>query len=333
MTTYILRRLAVTPLLLIAVSFTVFTLVRMVPGDPADIILGEKGSAEARAQIIAAYGLDRPILVQYLIYMERAVLHLDLGTSYIRAGQSIGGEIRRRFPATVELTLAAMAVATFAGVALGVVAAVWRGSLFDHAAMIVALLGVSVPVFWLGLLLLIAFGGVLATGGNLDPRYSVSAVTGLVTVDALMAGDLAAFADALRHLILPAAALATIPLAFIARITRASMLEVLDSDFVRTARAKGVAEEDVVMKHALRNALIPIVTLGGIEFGYLLGGAVLTETVFHWPGMGTYIIDSVANRDYLAIQGAVMTLALLFVVVNLIVDVVYAVVDPRIRYD
>ena len=331
MTAYLLRRLLASIPLLFAVSFIVFFLTRSVPGDPVDAMLGEKATAQAREEMTRKFGLDRPILIQYGIYMK-GLLSGDFGTSYIRSGQSIGGEIRRRLPATVELTFAAMILSIFGGILLGLLAALRKGSWIDYLGMFVALAGVSIPVFWLGLLLLLALGGVLATGGNLDPQFELSRTTGFVLVDTLLHGEFRMFLDALRRLILPALALATIPMAMIARITRSSMLEVLGSDYIRTARAKGLDTEKIVMRHALRNALVPIVTLIGLEFGYLLGGAVLTETVFDWPGMGTYIMDSVSNRDYLAIQGAVMVLAILFVAVNLMVDLLYAFVDPRIRY-
>lgn len=332
MTAYLTRRLLAAIPLLFVVSFVVFYLTRSVPGDPVDAMLGEKATAKVREEATRKWGLDKPILVQYGIYMRGLLLRGDFGQSYIRSGQSIGGEIRRRLPATIELTLAAMILSLFGGVVLGILAAVRKGSWIDYLGMIVALLGVSIPVFWLGLLLLLALGGALAVGGNLDPQFELQRTTGFVLVDTLVHGEFEMFLDALRRLVLPALALATIPMAMIARITRSSMLEVLGSDYVRTARAKGLDSEKVVLRHALRNALIPIVTLVGLEFGYLLGGAVLTETVFDWPGMGTYIMDSVSNRDYLAIQGAVMVLAIVFVLVNLLVDVLYAFVDPRIRY-
>ena len=331
MTSYLVRRLLLTPLLLLAVSAIVFTLLRMVPGDPAEALLGEKASTEALMRKRTELGLDRPLVVQYGIYMQRVLTRGDFGESFVR-GTPIASEIKRFLPATIELTLAAMAIALFTGITLGVVSAVRKGTWIDYVGSVFALIGVSIPVYWLGLLLLLAFGKALATAGNLSPSLSVPSTTGFLLLDTLIAGDMHAFADALRHLVLPAAALSTIPLALIARITRSSMLDVLESDYVRTARAKGLSPDVVVMRHALRNALIPIVTLAGLEFGYLLGGAVLTETVFRWPGMGTYIVDSLENRDYMAIQGAVLTLAATFVLVNLLVDILYAFIDPRIRY-
>lgn len=332
MTVYLLRRLLAAIPLLLAVSFTVFVLTRSVPGDPVDAMLGEKANPQIREELTRKHGLDKPILVQYWIYMKGLVTRGDLGVSYIRKSQPIKDEIKRRLPATIELTFAAMVLSIFGGVLFGVLAAVKKGSWIDYLSMGGALAGVSIPVFWLGLLLMLALGGALASGGNLDPKFELERTTGFVLIDTLIHGEFAMFGDALRRLILPALALATIPMAMIARITRASMLEVLGSDYVRTARAKGLDGETVVMRHAMRNAMVPIVTLIGLEFGYLLGGAVLTETVFDWPGMGTYIMNSVSNLDYLAIQGAIMVLSITFVIVNLAVDVLYAFVDPRIRY-
>ncbi len=332
MTTYLARRLLAAIPLLIAVSFIIFVLIRSVPGDPVDAMLGEKATPKVRAEITRKYGLDKPIIVQYGIHMRDLLTKGDFGTSYVRSNQPITGEILRYLPATIELTLAAMIFSVFGGILLGILSALKKGSWADYLGMLVALLGVSVPVFWLGLLLLLAFGKALATGGNLDPEFSLERTTGFVLVDTLIHGEFGMFLDGLRHLLLPAIALGTIPMAMIARITRSSMLEVMGSDYIRTARAKGLDNEKVVMRHGLRNALIPIMTMVGLEFGYLLGGAVLTETVFSWPGMGTYIIDSISNRDYMAIQGAVLVLAVMFVLVNLAVDILYAFVDPRIRY-
>jgi ABC-type dipeptide/oligopeptide/nickel transport system permease component len=235
-------------------------------------------------------------------------------------------------PPTIELTVVAMTFALAGGLLSGVVSAVYKSTWVDYLAMLVALAGVSVPIFWLGLLLLIALGGVFAGGGNLSLEYTLDPITGFLLIDTLLAGRLDMFMDALRHLALPALALGTIPMAMTARITRASMLEVLSSDFVRTARAKGLASHLVLMRHGLRNALIPILTLAGLEFGYLLGGAVLTETVFDWPGMGTYILRAVRDTEYDSIGGAILVLATIFVLVNLMVDILYTLIDPRIRY-
>jgi peptide/nickel transport system permease protein len=330
-TAYLVRRLLVLPLVLLAVSFTVFLLMHSVPGDPVDAIVGEKASRKVKDRVRAERGFDQPLLVQYGRYLAR-LARGDLGESYKRSGDRVSDEIKRRLPPTIELSVAAMAMALLLGLALGILSAVHRGTWVDGAAMTVALAGVSVPVFWLALLLILAFGRILPVGGNLNVEFILEPRTGFVLIDTLLAGEGAMFGDALRHLLLPAAALATIPLAMTARITRASMLEALGGDYVRTARAKGVRPWGVVMRHALRNAAIPIVTLVGLEFGYLLSGAVLTETMFSWPGMGTYILQSVGDREYDAIGGAVLVLATVFVLTNLAVDILYAFINPRVRY-
>jgi peptide/nickel transport system permease protein len=332
-TAYIVRRLLAAVPLLLVVSFVVFFLSRVGGRDPVDAILGEKGSAEARERVTRELGLDRPLVVQYGIYMS-GVLRGDFGTSYILRGQRVSEQIRRRFPPTIELATAAMIIAILLGIPAGVASAVWKNRWIDTVAMSVSLFGVSVPVFWLGLLLLLLAGQALPSGGNIDPILAedIPARTHSMLVDCLLAGNAAAFVDALRHLILPALTLATIPLAMTARITRSSMLEVLGNDYVRTARAKGLHGTRVVMKHAFRNALIPVVTLLGLEFGYLLGGAVLTETVFQWPGLGTYVVDAVFQTDPMSICGGSLVIAATFIVVNLAVDILYAFVDPRIRH-
>ena len=323
------RRLLLLPLTMLAVSFVVFVVQRAVPGDPTVAIVGEKAPAEVRDRVRKERGFDRPILAQYGVYLGR-LLRGDLGASY--AGDRVADQIRRRLPPTVELTLVAMAIALLAGGALGVLSAVYRGTWIDALAAGVSLAGLSIPVFWLGFLLLLAFGGLFPTGGNYGVLLTYEPLTGSVLFDSLVRGQWALFGDALRHLALPALALSTIPLAMTARITRASMLEVLGSDFVRTARAKGAAPSAVILKHALRNALLPIVTLLGLEFGYLLGGAVLTETVFNRIGMGTFILDSVRNTEYDSVGGAVLVLSLVFVFVNLSVDLLYSAIDPRVRH-
>lgn len=331
MTAYVVRRLLLLPLILLAVSFVVFVLMRSVPGDPALAILGEKATKQQRDALREERGFDRPVLVQYGLYVGR-LARGDLGQSFKRSSERVIDEIKRRLPPTIELTFAAMFLAVTGGLALGILAAVFKGTWIDYLSMTVALAGVSVPVFWLGLLLILALGDILPIGGNLDVEYLLDPVTGFVLVDCAIRGEGAMLLDALKHLVLPALALATIPLAMTARITRASMLEVLGSDYLRTARAKGVRPWRLLTRHALRNALIPIVTLVGLEFGYLLGGAVLTETVFDWPGMGTYILRSVRETEYDSIGGAVLVLASTFVAMNLVVDLLYAFIDPRIRY-
>lgn len=333
MIAYIVRRLLLAVPLLLVVSFVVFFLSRAGGRDPVDAILGEKGSPQARERVTRELGLDRPLVIQYAIYMK-GVLRGDFGTSYIMQGQRVSEQIKRRFPPTIELSVAAMLIAILLGIPAGVVSAVWKSTWVDYLSMSVSLLGVSVPVFWLGLLLILAFGGWLPTSGNINPiiEEDIEPKTRFMLVDCALSKDWEAFKDALKHLVLPALALATIPLAMTARITRSSMLEVLGNDYVRTARAKGVHPARVVMKHAFRNALIPVVTLLGLEFGYLLGGAVLTETVFDWPGMGTYIVNAVFQTDPVSICGGSLVIATTFIVVNLVVDVLYAFIDPRIRY-
>lgn len=332
MTSYLVRRiLAAIPLLLV-VSFLVFLLSRAGGRDPVDAILGEKGTPETRARVTRELGLDRPILVQYGKYLEGIVTRGDFGVSYIMQEQPVAEQIGRRFPPTIELATAAMILAILIGIPAGVISAIWRNTWIDYLVMGVSLLGVSIPVFWLGLLLIFALGGVLPIGGNIDPSMLIDPKTGFMLIDTLFSEEPGAFADALRHLVLPAMTLATIPLAMTARITRASLLEVMGSDYIRTARAKGLSGFKVVAKHAFRNALVPVVTLLGLEFGYLLGGAVLTETVFSWPGMGTYVVDAVFQTDPMAICGASIVIATTFIVVNLAVDILYAFVDPRIRY-
>jgi peptide/nickel transport system permease protein len=328
---YVVRRLLFLPVVLWAVSFIVFVLIRAVPGDPTTAIVGEKAPAELREKVRRDRGFDRPILVQYGIYLGK-LLRGDLGESYKRSNEKVSAQIARKLPHTIELTVAAMAIALAGGLFFGVLSAVYKGRWIDTASMTVALAGVSVPVFWLGLLLILAFGSFLPISGNLSPEYDVVPRTGFLLIDTLLMGSGRLFGDALLHLLMPALALSTIPLAMTARITRSSMLEVLESDYIRTARAKGASPAGVVLRHALRNAALPIVTLMGLEFGYLLGGAVLTETVFDWDGMGTYILTSVRETEYESIGGAVLVLAFTFVIVNLAVDLLYAVIDPRVRY-
>ena len=331
MSAILLRRLLFLPVVLWAVSFIVFILMRSVPGDPATAIAGEKAPAEVRERVRRERGFDRPLLVQYGLYMGR-LLRGDLGESYKHTSEKVRDQIARKLPHTIELAAAALIVALVVGLTLGILSAVHRGRWIDYASMSVALAGVSIPVFWLGLLLILAFSSVLPVSGNLSPTHVPVDRTGFLLVDTLLMGDGAMFLDALAHLVLPSLALATIPLAMIARITRASMLEVLGSDYIRTARAKGVPPSGVVLRHALRNAALPIVTLLGLEFGTLLGGAVLTETVFDWDGMGTYILTSVRETEYESIGGAVLVLAFTFVLVNLATDLLYLFIDPRIRH-
>lgn len=328
---YLVRRsLAAVPVL-VGVAVLVFALVRAIPGDPARNIAGERASPALLEEIRRTHGLDRPVPVQFARWAGR-LAQGDLGTS-IQTSAPVTEEIARRFPATIELTLAAVLLATLLGVALGIVASLRPGGWLDLGGMTVALLGVSVPVFCLGYLLIVLVGDALPFAGRLDEdvRRAFAPRTGFYLGEAVLRGEWAAARSALLHLTLPALALASVPMGVVARITRAAMLEVLSQDFVRTARAKGLSERVVVVRHALRTALIPIVTVLGVQTGYLLGGAVLTETVFAWPGMGEFVVKAIGERDYPTIQGGVLLFATTFVVANLVVDVAYAWLDPRVR--
>ncbi len=334
MKSYIIKRALNVVLIVFVVSIIIFLLIRLAPGDPAITMAGEHASAETLAQMRAEWGLDKPLVVQYGIWLGHA-LRGDFGQS-ILTHQSVLVELVQRFPNTLELSIFAMIFATIIGMLAGIVSAVRRYSFWDYASMFIALFGVSMPVFWLAIILIMVFGigfDLLPTGGRLGVMYSITPITHLYLVDSLLELRFPAFLDALKHLILPAAALGTIPMAFVARITRSSMLDVMGQDYIRTARSKGLSERAIIVKHALRNAMIPILTASGTEFAGLMGGAVLTETIFAWPGLGTYIVQAVSARDYPAVQGSVIFVALVVALVNLIVDIVYSYVDPRIRYD
>lgn len=331
---YIAKRAINVLLIVFAVSIIIFLLIRLAPGDPAITMAGEHASAEALAHMRTEWGLNKPVIVQYFIWLRHA-LRGDFGQS-ILTHQSVLVELVQRFPNTLELSIFAMTFATIIGVLAGIVSAVRRYSFFDYGSMIVALFGVSMPIFWLAIMLIMIFGiklDLLPTGGRLSVMYSIRPLTHLYLLDSLLELNFPAFLDALKHLILPSLALGTIPMAFVARITRSSMLDVMSQDYIRTARSKGLSEKAVVIKHALGNALIPILTASGTEFAGLMGGAVLTETIFSWPGLGTYIVQAVSARDYPAVQGAVIFIALVVALINLIVDIVYSYVDPRIHYE
>ena len=334
MSRYLLRRLLEMVPVFFGVLLVVFVVSRLTPGDPARIILGEKATAEAVQELRQALGLDEPLPVQFGRYVGRA-LRGDLGRS-IQSNERVTADLATRFPATVELTLAAMLIATAVGVATGVVAAMRQHSWFDGLSMAAALFGFSMPIFWLGIMLILLFAwqlGWFPISGRLDLAVDLQRVTNFYLLDALLTRNWAALADALRHLALPAATLSTVPLAIIARMTRSALLEVLRQDYVRTARAKGLAERRVVLGHALRNAGIPVVTVIGLNVGSLLSGAILTETIFAWPGVGRLIVDAIFARDYPVVQGTVLVIAVVFVLVNLLVDMAYAALDPRIRYE
>ncbi len=328
---YVARRLLALVPTLFGVSVIVFLFIRLIPGDPATAILRENATAEQVARLNERLGVNKPLPEQYLDYVKNLASG-DLGEGFF-SRIPVKDELGRKFPATAELALSAVVIATVLGIAMGVLAGIRRGSIFDYGTMTVSLVGVSMPIFWLGLMLIYLFAVDLrwlppSTRGE-PPE---TARTGLYTVDYLLRGDLGGFADAAKHLLLPAFVLATVPLAVIARQTRSAMLEVLGQDFVRTAWAKGLRERVVVVRHVLKNAMLPVVTIVGLQAGALLSGAVLTEAVFSWPGMGTYVLEAIVARDYPVVQSIVLIFALVFVVVNLLVDLSYVWLDPRIRY-
>jgi peptide/nickel transport system permease protein len=359
LTRYIIRRLLLLIPVLIGISIVTFAMLRLIPGDPWEVMLGEHATEQAIAELRERMGFDEPIPVQYLRYVE-SVLRLDLGRS-VKTNRPVLQEIGQRLPATVELTLGAMVVACVVGIPAGILAAYRHNSAFDLATMFGALLGVSMPIFWLGLMLAYVFGfrlkllppsarltigvemktigeawgltaGALAqsTARIMTPDEFFS---GFYVLRAILTGNWTALRDVLSHLVLPSIALGSIPMAVIARMTRSSMLEVLGEDYIRTARAKGLQERVVLLRHALKNAFLPIITVIGLALGTLLGGAILTETIFSWPGLGRLVVDRILSRDYPVVQGSVLVIALMFVIINLLVDISYAYLDPRIRYE
>jgi peptide/nickel transport system permease protein len=329
----ITRFLTIVPVL-IGVSLIVFSFTHLIPGDPAVAMLGERATPQRVAEVRAQLGLDRPLTIQYFIYAGK-VLRGDFGASILR-GDPVLRDLIRRFPATVELATSAILIAILIGVPMGIISAVWRNSFFDGFSRLVALTGVSMPIFWLGLMLAWCFGvvlGWLPTGFRLGTDVTLVSVTNFYILDSLLTNNWAALVSSLRHLILPALALSTIPMAVIARMTRASLLEVLSQDYIRTAESKGLPQQAVILRHAMRNALLPVMTVTGLQVGRLLAGAILTETIFSWPGIGLWIYESIQARDYPIVQGATLFIATIFVMVNLLTDVLYAAVDPRIKYD
>jgi len=314
-------------------SIIVFAIIHAIPGDPALVILGERATPDAIAELNKQLGLDKPWYVQYLIYINN-LLHGDLGNS-LRTKTPIAQEIAPYFAATLELTFVSMLIAVFFGINAGIISAWKQNSWFDYISMLIALIGVSMPIFWLGLMEQWIFAQELhwlPSIGRHNPRDPITAVTNLYIVDTILAGRFDQLWVVIKHLILPGIALGTIPMAIIARMTRSSMLEVMRSDYIRTAKAKGMRDFLVVYKHALKNAFIPILTVIGLQTGILLGGAVLTETIFGWPGMGRYIYEAIGFRDYPVIQSGILIIATIFVLINLIVDLLYAFIDPRIHY-
>jgi peptide/nickel transport system permease protein len=329
----VVRRLLLLVPILLGLSILIFLWIRALPGSPAEALLGERATPEAVARIRHQYGLDDPLPVQYWRYLVETVGHQNLGTS-ITTYRPVTFEIGHRFPATVELALTAMLFATFLGVPLGFLAAKRYGSVFDHGSLVASLIGISIPIFFLGLILKYIFSvrlGWLPSIGREDVLAEREHPTNFYVLDAVIQRDPAALWDAIRHLILPAIALATIPLAIVARITRAAVLDVQNEDYVRTARAKGLAPRVVDSRHVMRNTLLPVSTIIGLQIGLLLSGAVLTETVFAWPGIGSWLKDAIFNRDYPVLQGGILFVAAVFVLVNLLVDISYAVINPRIR--
>jgi len=334
MAKFIIRRLLLLIPILLGLTLLVFIFTRLLPGDPATTLLGERATPENIARVRESLGLDRPLPEQYLQYMG-GLLQGDLGRSFI-TNRDVVDSFLQRFPATIELSVTAMLFAVVVGIPLGMLTAKRRGTWIDSAGTIVSLIGISIPIFFLGLMLKWLFAiqfPILPGSGRIDlAEYFIPNVTNFMTIDALLAGEPGGFVDALLHLVLPGLALGTIPLAVIMRITRASVVDVLNEDYVRTAHAKGLKEPVVDGRHILRNALLPVVTVIGLQTGLLLGGAILTETIFAWGGVGRWIYDAVVARDYQIIQSGVLMLALIFVLVNLVVDVSYAFLNPRIRY-
>jgi peptide/nickel transport system permease protein len=330
---FVIRRLLLLVPILLGLSILVFAWIRALPGGPAEALLGERLTPESRAQIENQYGLDDPIYVQYARYFETTFIDRDLGTS-ITSRRSVSEELKQRFPATIELAVGAMIFAMFLGIPLGYVAAKRYGGPIDQASLVVSLLGVSIPIFFLAILLKYVFAiklGWLPTVGRQSVLIDTPHPTNFYILDAIIAGDPEAFWDCIKHLILPAIALGSIPLAIVARITRASTLDVQNEDYVRTARAKGLPPRVVDLRHIFRNAMLPIATIVGLQTGLLLSGAVLTETVFAWPGIGTWLVEAIETRNYPVLQGGILFIALVFVFVNLLVDLSYALINPRIR--
>ena len=331
---FILNRLLMLVPTFMGVTLAAFAFVRLIPGDPVELLVGERGIDPARhAQLLHDLGFDRPLWQQYLGFLGE-VLSGNLGRSIVTK-QPVLSEFLTLFPATIELSVCALLIALVIGLPAGIVAGVKRGSAFDHSVMTVSLTGYSMPIFWSGLMMIILFSGMLQwtpVSGRISLVYWIEPVTGFLLIDTLLSGEKGAFASAVSHLILPSIVLATIPLAVIARQTRSAMLEVLNEDYVRTARAKGLSPFRVIGLHALRNALIPVVTVIGLQVGTLLAGAILTETIFSWPGVGKWLVDSIFRRDYPSVQSGLLLIASMVMLVNLFVDMLYGLINPRIRH-
>ncbi|WP_417660551.1 ABC transporter permease subunit [Pseudomonas sp.] len=334
MLSFIARRLGLLIPTFFGVTLLTFALIRMIPGDPVEVMMGERRVDPAlHAEALHRLGLDKPLYAQYFDYIGN-LAQGDLGES-LRTRESVWHEFITLFPATLELSLAALLFAGTLGLIAGVIAALKRGSLFDHGVMGISLAGYSMPIFWWGLLLIMFFSvwlGWTPVSGRIDLLYDIEPRTGFMLIDTLLSDEEGSFIDALQHLILPAIVLGTIPLAVIARMTRSAMLEVLREDYVRTARAKGLSPTRVVFVHGLRNALIPVLTVIGLQVGTLLAGAVLTETIFSWPGVGKWLIESIGARDYPVVQNGILLIACLVIMVNFVVDILYGLANPRIRH-
>lgn len=330
---YIIKRLLMLIPVLIGVSIIVFFLLRVCAPDPASVVLGQHATDTAMEEWRDANGLNDPVVVQYFDFIKGAIQG-DFGESYYTKTPVLT-EIMARFPATIEIAVFAIILATVLGIVIGVIAAVKKNTIIDNASMLLSLVGVSIPIFWLGILFIILFArnlGWLPASGRIDPMLRPDGGSGFYLIDTLVQGDFAAFKDAVWHIILPGVTLALYTLAIISRMTRSSMLDALNQDYIRTARSKGISESRVIIKHGLRNALMPIVTVIGLQFGSLLGGAVLTESVFAWPGIGKYTVECIQKSDFPVIQAVVLIIATVFVLMNLIVDIIYAFLDPRIKY-
>ena len=331
---FILTRVSLLIPTFLGMTLVAFLLIRLVPGDPIETMAGERGiDAVRHAALLKEYGLDRPVMVQYGIYIGR-VLHGDLGKSII-THEPVLREFAALFPATLELGFCAIVFALLLGIPAGIIAAVRRNSVLDHGVMGVSLTGYSMPIFWWGLLLILLFSvqlGWTPVSGRLDVKYFIEPTTGFLLVDSWLSGEKGAFRSAVSHLILPAIVLGTNPLAVIARMTRSAMLEVLGEDYIRTARAKGLSTLRVVGLHALRKALIPVVTVIGLQIGVLFTGAILTETIFSWPGVGKWLVEAIGRRDYPVLQGGILLIGTMVMAVNLLVDITYGIINPRIRH-
>jgi peptide/nickel transport system permease protein len=333
MLSYTLRRLLMVIPVLLGMTIIVFLIVHAIPGDPAQVMLGQQATKEAIEQLTKQLGLDRPLHIQYFEYLKNLFLG-DLGIS-LHTKTAINKEIWPYLAATMELSFVAMIIAIIVGVNAGIISAWFQNTWFDYTAMILALIGVSMPIFWLGLMEQWFFAlelDLLPSYGRDNVRNPVDPITHFFLIDTLIQGRIDQFVDVALHLILPSVALATIPMAIIARITRSSMLDVLRSDYIRTAKAKGAKMKVVIYKHALKNAFIPVLTIIGLQTGLLLGGAILTETIFSWPGIGRYIYEAIGTRDFPVIQSGILVVATIFVTINLLVDLLYSWIDPRIKY-